>query len=214
MSRRKKVHFAEMKEMSNVFEYPENMKGKWRKHFGNDNPVWLEVGCGRGEYTIGLARLYPDVNVIGIDVKGSRMWHGAKIAEKEGLGNVAFLRIKLEQILDFFSVDEVNRIWITFPDPQPRVGKENKRLTSKRFLDFYEQVCVTGSFVNLKTDNSDLFNYSIDEFKAHVNYELEQTTHDLYSQTRELQELDLKTYYELRFLSDGLKIKYLRSKLI
>src|SRR5690606_15178275 len=137
------------------------MKGQWAaKHFGNDRPIVLELACGKGEYTVNLAKLFPALNFIGVDYKGNRIWRGAKTALEEGIPNVAFLRIQIETILDYFSEDEVSQIWITFPDPQPQKSREKKRLTHPSFLAKYREILNPGGIVHLKTDNDGLFAYT------------------------------------------------------
>jgi tRNA (guanine-N7-)-methyltransferase len=157
MARRKLKHFAEMAALPNVLEYPENMPGKWAEHFGNNNPLVLELGCGTGAYTISLAERYPDKNFIGVDIKGARMWHGATAAHQDGKTNVAFLRIVIENIAEYFAPNEVSEIWITFPDPHPREGKARKRLCSPRFHEIYRKFIQPVGKLHLKTDNQELF---------------------------------------------------------
>src|SRR5687768_8933057 len=140
MGQKKLVRFAELETFSNVLQYPENMAGNWAQFFKNNSPIILELACGKGEYAVGLAQLYPNKNFIGIDLKGNRIWVGAKKALQIKLTNTAFLRIEIDKIPEFFAPGEVNEIWITFPDPQPRTGKAKKRLTHPKFLRLYEQI--------------------------------------------------------------------------
>jgi len=164
--------FAEIDTFSNVLQLDagKEFKGKWSgDFFKNNNPLVLELACGKGEYTVNLATMFPDKNFIGIDYKGNRIWRGAKTALEEGVSNVGFLRIQIESILDYFAVGEVDEIWITFPDPQPQISREKKRLTSSRFLDMYKVIVRPGGFINLKTDNDDLHAYTaekIDRIKS------------------------------------------------
>ena len=167
MGKNKLQKFAEMETYSNVFQYPFARlqadggfygKGKWHEFFGNCNPIVLELGCGKGEYTVGLAKIFPDKNFIGIDIKGARMWTGAKESNIEGLKNVAFLRTDIELITEFFATDEVAEIWITFPDPQMK--KVRKRLTSTRFMALYQQILKPQGIVHLKTDSPFLYAYT------------------------------------------------------
>ena len=140
MGQKKLVRFAELETFTNVLQYPENMPGKWNAFFNNNYPIILELACGKGEYAVGLAQLYPGKNFIGIDQKGNRIWVGAKKAMQQGLENVAFLRIQIDRILEFFGKEEIDEIWITFPDPQLRISKLKKRLTHPKFLRLYQQI--------------------------------------------------------------------------
>lgn len=143
-----------------MLEYPDNMKGKWNDFFKNDHPVILELACGKGEYTIGLAQIYPEKNYIGVDIKGNRLWVGAKFALNHPLNNVAFLRTQIHKINTYFSANEIDEIWITFPDPQLRLSKAKKRLTHPAFLRLYSQILKPGGKIHLKTDSPDLYNFT------------------------------------------------------
>ncbi|GAA4099676.1 tRNA (guanosine(46)-N7)-methyltransferase TrmB [Mucilaginibacter panaciglaebae] len=212
MGKDKLRRFAEIENFGNVLQLDAGKpyKGAWSKElFKNDNPVVLELACGKGEYTVNLARLFPDKNFIGIDYKGNRIWRGAKTAIEDGVNNVAFLRIQIENLLDYFAPGEVDEIWITFPDPQPQLSREKKRLTSPRFLEKYKVLLRPGGFVNLKTDNDGLYAYTaekIDELslKEHVN------TADLYHSEFADEVLSIKTYYEKKYLADNKNINYLK----
>ena len=220
MGKGKLAKFAEMKEMSNVFEYPFSvvdnvpftMKGHWRdEYFHNDNPIVLELGCGKGEYTVGLARLYPDVNFIGVDIKGARMWTGAKLALEQQLPNVAFLRTSIEIIDRFFDRDEVQEIWLTFSDPQMK--NVHKRLTSTFFMERYRRFLVDGGLIHLKTDSNFLFTYT--RLRVERNgLPTDVCTDDLYHATPEglmgSPLLTIQTYYESMWIERGLNIRYLR----
>ncbi|MDP4187482.1 MAG: tRNA (guanosine(46)-N7)-methyltransferase TrmB [Bacteroidota bacterium] len=222
MAKHKLARFAQMKTFGNVLEpaFEEcfrtdyKLKGKWNEqYFKNDHPIVLELGCGKGEYTVGLGKKYPLKNFIGIDIKGARMWRGAKQALEGNLTNVAFLRTRIEFINSFFAENEVSEIWITFPDPQLRKGRANKRLTSSRFLASYKQFLSDEGLIHLKTDNDFLYHYTLDV--AQLN-KLEVLVHtdDLYNSVfRETEESDIKTFYEQQFLEAGLSIKYLKFKL-
>jgi tRNA (guanine-N7-)-methyltransferase len=160
MAQKKLKRFGEIKAFPNVLEYPENMKGKWNDFFKNNNPVILELACGKGEYTTGLARMYSQKNYIGVDIKGNRLWVGAKFALSHHLSNVAFLRTQIDKINSYFSANEVDEIWITFPDPQLRLSKVKKRLTHPNFLRLYDQFLKSGGKIHLKTDSPDLYNFT------------------------------------------------------
>lgn len=194
-----------------VFAYPEDKAGQWNAFFGNDHPLVLEVGCGTGRYTIGLARMFPEKNFLGLDIKGSRMWHGAKTIESEGLTNAAFLRTQMASIQNYFAPGEVAEIWITFPDPQPRESRERKRLSSPRFLDLYRPFMQKDGIVHLKTDNQALFDYSEEAWRAH-GMQIEMQTRDLYAAPLADAVLGIKTTYEERYLAQGLPICYMRAR--
>ena len=224
MAKNKLRRFSEMKDWSNCFEptmdaitlenFP--LKGNWNKdHFKNENPIVLELGCGKGEYSIGLSQHFPTKNFIGVDIKGARIWVGAKEAVEKEFSNVAFLRTKIDFISSFFAKDEVDEIWLTFSDPQPI--KPNKRLTSKYFIERYRQILKTGGIIHLKTDSDVLFESTLEQI-AENNYELLESTWDLYSEMD--QNLDqttkdifhIKTHYENLFVSRGSVIKYCKFK--
>jgi tRNA (guanine-N7-)-methyltransferase len=189
------------------------VKGKWRDQiFKNMNPVILELGCGKGEYTTGLAIRFPEKNFIGVDIKGARMWRGAKTASELNLPNTAFLRTRIEFINSFFSEDETDEIWITFPDPHPGGRNSGKRLTSPWFLNRYRMFLKDKGVIHLKTDNSELYNYS-EKVALHNNLELIYSTCDLYAEISANVIPDIKTHYEKIFLNDGLKINYLSFRL-
>ena len=225
MSKGKLAKFADMARYENVFQYPysvvENvpfeMKGHWRDmYFHNDNPIVLELGCGKGEYTVELARLYPDVNFIGVDIKGARMWTGATQALNDGLKNVAFLRTNIEIIDRFFGPDEVQEIWLTFSDPQMK--NVRKRLTSTYFMERYRRFLVDGGIVHVKTDSNFLFtytNYVVDENKLPVLFRTDDLYHTLsVEKDEEVQRiLGIQTYYEQQWIARGLNIKYLKFQL-
>ena len=232
MSKGKLQKFAEMETFKNVFQYPYGvisevpfeMRGHWREqYFHNDNPIVLELGCGKGEYTVGLARVYPNINFIGVDIKGARIYTGAKQALEEGLENVAFLRTSIEIIDRFFNEDEVQEIWLTFSDPQMK--NVHKRLTSTFFMIRYRRFLIDGGLVHLKTDSNFLFTYTtymVDVNKLPVLFR----TEDLYGnelgegsvveeqmdeKTREI--LGIHTYYENQWIERGLNIKYIKFQL-
>jgi tRNA (guanine-N7-)-methyltransferase len=185
------------------------IKGKWNKEiFKNENPVVLELGCGKGEYSVGLATRYPDKNYIGVDIKGARMWRGAKTSNDKKLPNVAFLRTRIEFINSFFETDEVDEIWITFPDPHPGRRNSNKRLTSPWYLNAYRRFLKNKGIVHLKTDNKELFEYTR-SVVIHNNLEVNFLSDDLYSEDLPDDILSIKTHYEKIFLAAGLKINYI-----
>jgi tRNA (guanine-N7-)-methyltransferase len=188
------------------------IKGKWNKElFKNDNPIVLELGCGKGEYTVGLASNFLQNNYIGIDIKGARMWRGAKTAGERDLKNVAFLRTRIEFINSFFSVNEVNEIWITFPDPHPGGRNSNKRLTSPWFLNSYRLFLKDKGLIHLKTDNTELFEFT-EKVLDYNNLQTIVSTNDLYSENSD-DVLSIKTHYEKMFLAAGMKINYLSFRL-
>jgi tRNA (guanine-N7-)-methyltransferase len=190
-----------------LYQSDYRLKGKWSEVFGNDNPIVLELGCGRGEYTVALARKYPEKNFMGIDVKGARLWRGAKTAHSENLFNVAFLRIRIDFIVSCFAAGEVSEIWITFPDPQVR--KENKRLTSLRFLDRYRLFLKPNGFVHLKTDSLLLHEYTCCLVQD-SGFPLYECYTDIQTQCDNELLLNIRTYYEELFASQGLPIRYLK----
>jgi tRNA (guanine-N7-)-methyltransferase len=193
-----------------VFKTDHLVKGKWRgMYFKNNNPIILELGCGKGEYTIKLAEKNPDKNFIGVDIKGNRIWVGAKIALENKLTNVMFLRTRIEFIASFFGVDEVDEIWITFPDPQETISRRRKRLTSSIFLKKYSGFLKKDGIINLKTDNDILYNYTLELLKQN-NLNLILSTFDLYNSGYVSNTGDIKTHYEQIFLKEGKPIHYLQ----
>lgn len=228
MGKNKLKKFAHVKENEYVFEpaFAEiknqdyRLKGKWSEEFGNDNPLVLELACGKGEYSTGMAKIYPEKNFIGIDIKGARIFTGAKEAKEEGLSNVRFLRTKIDLISKFFAENEVSEIWILFADPQ--MQKPRKRLTSSLFLDRYKFILKEGGLLNLKSDSTELYEFtrdeSIPEFnQSHRAFQFETVfdTDQLYEEgIQKLDEieqrvLNIRTYYEQMWLEQGKKIKYL-----
>ena len=212
MGKDKIRRFAEIETFSNVLQLDAGkpFKGNWSKSFfKNNNPVVLELACGKGEYTVNLAKMFPDKNFIGIDYKGNRIWRGAKTALEESVPNVAFLRMQIENLLDYFAPGEVDEIWITFPDPQPQLSREKKRLTSPRFLDMYRVILKPGGFINLKTDNDGLHIYTAEKI-AELGLELLIKTEDLYHSEYADEVLSIKTYYEKKYLQHNKNINYLK----
>ena len=191
-----------------VFKKDYKLKGKWGdEFFGNHKPLILELGCGKGEYTVGLARNNPDANFIGIDVKGARMWRGAKTALENNMKNVGFIRTRIGLINSFFGKDEVSEIWVTFPDPQPK--KYYKRLTSTRFLGYYQKFIKNNGFINLKTDSVELYTYTKKLIELN-NMDLVTDTDNLYNSDLVDETLSIKTFYEQQWLEQGKPIHYLR----
>jgi tRNA (guanine-N7-)-methyltransferase len=187
------------------------LKGFWHeKFFLNTKPICLELGCGKGEYTYGLALKYPDKNFIGVDLKGARMWKGASDARKDGLKNVAFVRSKIELLEHFFGAEEISEIWLTFSDPQPKY--ERRRLSSPRFLNLYHNILKPKALIHVKTDNTDLFNYTLSVIK-HFDLPLHYSTEDLYASDYEGDASEIQTFYEKKYLAEGTPIKYLRFSL-
>lgn len=190
-----------------------HLRGAWKKEvFHNDNPLVLELGCGKGEYTIGMALHFQDKNFIGIDIKGARMWKGAKASHEGKIMNASFLRTRIELISSFFAPDEVDEIWITFPDPQPTERRKKKRLTSPGFLKLYQAFLVDGGIVHLKTDSDLLYDYTLNLLKDN-KLEILFNTSNLYHSDIVDDILDIKTYYENKFLETGSNINYLKFRL-
>jgi tRNA (guanine-N7-)-methyltransferase len=186
-------------------------RGRWNEYFHNDRPIVLELGCGKGDYTVALAHTRPDRNYVGVDIKGARLWRGAKTAVEKEMTNVAFLRTKIELIDQFFGPEEVSEIWITFPDPQPK--KPNKRLTCPRFLDTYKKILKPDSIVHLKTDSQELHLYTLEEVVAEAGYPVEFATADLYASGYDGEAMLVQTFYEKQFLAEGKPITYLKFRI-
>ena len=212
MGKDKLRKFAEIDTFANVLQLDagKTMKGRWAsQHFGNEQPVVLELACGKGEYTVNLAKLFPERNFIGVDYKGNRIWRGAKTALEEGISNVAFLRIQIETILDYFADHEVAEIWITFPDPQPQISREKKRLTNPSFLAKYQRILIPGGIMHLKTDSDGLFAYTQEKLADTKADILAQTT-DLYQSDLVDEVLSIKTHYEKKYLETAKNINYVK----
>jgi len=208
MGQKKLKRFTEIKTFSNVLEYPENMQGKWNAFFRNNNPVILELACGKGEYTVGLAQLYPHKNFIGVDIKGNRIWAGAKTALDKELANVAFLRTQIDKINQYFTKDEIEEIWITFPDPYLRKSKARKRLTHPKFLRLYKQFLRPGGLVHLKTDSPDLYRFTKTVI-ALYDLKIVSDINNLYKSSTISEELKIKTHYESLDIAKSNTVFYL-----
>ncbi|HRY33173.1 MAG TPA: tRNA (guanosine(46)-N7)-methyltransferase TrmB [Bacteroidales bacterium] len=220
MTKNKLERFAENREFRNMFQPRwEDLqqgfafKGRWRDFFGNDHPIVLEVGCGKGEYTVNQAIRNPGKNYIGVDIKGARMWRGCKTSNDLGLTNVAFIRTHVQLLHHFLQRAEVSEIWITFPDPQPRQSREKRRLTAPRFLSLYGYLLKEGGLIHLKTDNRDLYDYSLEVIREHRHLPVF-ATHDLYSEAAAPEPaISIQTFYEKMFLEEGKPICYLAFRL-
>ena len=212
MGKDKLKRFAEVDTFSNVLQLDAGklFKGQWNTgFFKNNSPVVLELACGKGEYTVNLATMFPGKNFIGIDYKGNRIWRGAKTALEENVTNVAFLRIQIETLLEYFEPEEIDEIWITFPDPQPQVSREKKRLTSARFLEKYREVLKRGGYIHLKTDNDELHSYTAVKIEE-TGLKLHIKTEDLYDSAYADEALSIKTHYEKMYLKANKNINYLK----
>ena len=221
MGKNKLGRWAEMKYFGNVIEPETNdikkgsypLRGRWNtEYFKNNNPISIELGCGKGEYTLGLAIRFPDRNFIGVDIKGARIWRGAKTAVEKNISNVLFLRIRIEFINSFFAENEADEIWITFPDPFPKPKNENRRLTSPPFLNLYRKILKERGIIHLKTDNYELYKYTLSlvEFNR---LEMVTAKEDLYSGSFENEILSIRTHYEDLFLKENKKINFLSFRL-
>lgn len=218
-NKNKLQRFAENLTFDNLFQYSYEeviqgfpFKGKWHEFFRNNNRIVLELGCGKGEYTIGLARKHPNVNFIGIDIKGARMWRGLKTSKDEDLKNVAFIRTRINLVEYFFGKDEVDEIWITFPDPQVKASWERKRLTSPQFLNLYRSFLKPEGIIHLKTDALLLYDYSMEVIKQDEHILL-YANEDIYSSDLKNEITEIQTFYEKKWISYQTKIRYLKFKL-
>jgi tRNA (guanine-N7-)-methyltransferase len=208
MGQKKLIRFEDLKSFSNVLQFPKNIAGKWNHFFKNINPITLELACGKGEYAVGLGQLHSKKNFIGIDLKGNRIWVGAKKALENNLTNVAFLRTEIDQVAEYFAKNEVWEIWITFPDPQLRKSKAKKRLTHPKFLRLYQQFLVPGGLIHLKTDSPDLYFFTklvIDLYQCHLHKDLD----NVYKEETVNEELKIKTHYESLDIAGSSRIHYL-----
>ncbi len=220
MGRKKLWRLAELEDFDNLIQLtdqPEQedfrLRGAWAKdHFKNGNPITLELACGKGDYTVALAEKHPDRNFVGIDMKGPRLWSGCVAAQERGLTNVAFLRIEILNLAHYFAEEEIDKIWITFPDPFLKNGKFRKRLTATRYLTAYKQVIKEGASIHLKTDSNPLFDFSLKSLIEN-RYVIEEKIDDVYDDEKRHEDLYIKTNYEKRHLADNRVIKYVRFSL-
>lgn len=204
------LHFPNLFQVQSLPDSPDaEIKGKWRTDFfKNPGAIVVELGCGKGDYTIGLSRNFPEKNFIGVDIKGARLWRGCKTASEEGLKNVAFVRTRIEFIDKIFAEEEVDEIWITFPDPQPQ--KENKRLTSENFLNRYRTILKKGGIINFKTDDTALFEYTVEEVVKKNNYPIHDISYNVYTQpAKNPAAAQFQTFYEQMWLEEGKTIRYI-----
>lgn len=212
MGQNKLERFAAIKGFPNVLQNPPGMKGRWPSHFGNENPITLELACGKGEYTVGLSAMYPGRNFIGVDVKGNRLYVGAKKCIAANRLNAAFLRTKIDQIAEFFGPAEVSEAWITFPDPQLRRAHAKKRLTHPKFLRLYQQFMVPGGLIHIKTDSPVLYRFTLMVIQLY-GLELVTAIDDVYGGESVLAELQIKTHYEALDIAGSNRIHYISFKL-
>lgn len=212
MGHKKLKRFAEIETFPNVFQYPEGMQGKWQEVFKNHHPIVLELACGKGEYTIALAEKYPNKNLIGVDLKGNRIWKGASYALSKGLANAAFIRTQIGMIANYFSPGEVEEIWITFPDPQLRQSRAKKRLTHPNFLKEYEKILKKDAVIHLKTDSPDLYAFTKEVIDWCGLIPLDDLQ-DVYASPDIHDDLRIKTYYETLDIAKSNKVFYLRWQL-
>jgi tRNA (guanine-N7-)-methyltransferase len=208
MGQKKLQRFSEIKSFPNVLEYPENIQGKWSGFFKNNNPIILELACGKGEYAVGLAQLDLQKNFIGVDIKGNRLWVGAKFALENDLKNVAFLRTQIDKISQYFLKDEIDEIWITFPDPQLRFSKARKRLTHPKFLRLYQEILKTHGKIHLKTDSPDLYFFTKKVIELY-NLTLISDINNVYAEEYLTPELAIQTHYEKLDIANSNAVFYL-----
>lgn len=208
MGQKKLVRFEAIKSFPNVLQYPDNIKGNWYTHFHNHQPITLELACGKGEYSVNLGRQHKDKNFIGVDIKGNRIYIGAKQALAEGLRNVAFMRAQIGRLTEYFAPGEVEAIWIIFPDPFLRDSKAKNRLTHPRFLKLYQQILPPNAVIHLKTDSKELYDFTLETIHEQ-NCIIRENIADIYGQGRATGALAIKTFYEQMHLADGRTIYYI-----
>ena len=212
MGQKKLIRFAELLSFPNVLQYPKGMAGKWNEFFQNEHPITLELACGKGEYAVGLARLYPERNFIGIDVKGNRIWVGARIAIKEQLKSVAFVRSQIDKVTDYFAPGEIAEIWLPFPDPQLRGSKFKKRLTHPKYLRMYQSILRRGGLIHLKTDSPSLYRFTKEVIRLY-DLQVRVDLDDIQKEPTLDEELKIKTHYEGLDIAGSQKVHYLRFSL-
>ena len=208
MAKKKLIRFEAIRTFPNVLQYPEGMTGQWHVFFKNRNPITLELGCGRGEYTFALAGRYPEKNFIGVDLKGNRIYAGAKKCLEDNIANAGFLRTQIAKITDYFAPMEVGEIWITFPDPQLRNSKAKKRLTHPRFLRLYQQILSVGGLIHLKTDSPDLYKFTLMVIEM-CGLTLHKASDNLYAHDLINDVLTIRTHYENLDIAKSSRIHYL-----
>lgn len=212
MGQKKLVRFEAIRGFKNVLQYPENMAGTWKEHFGNQQPITLELACGKGEYTVGLATLHPQRNFIGVDVKGNRIYIGARKALQDNLGNAAFLRTQIDRIAGYFAPGEVESVWITFPDPQLRRSRARRRLTHPKFLRLYQQFLAKDGDIHLKTDSPVLYRFTLQVIDTY-GCTLKEAIDDVYAGGDASPELQIKTHYESLDIAGSNRVHYIRFSL-
>jgi tRNA (guanine-N7-)-methyltransferase len=208
MGHKKLIRFQAIDSFANVLQYPENMPGKWKDFFKNENPITLELACGKGEYTVGLSKIYKDRNFIGVDVKGNRIYSGALECLQQNILNAAFLRTQIDKIDSYFLAAEVSEIWITFPDPQLRTSRAKKRLTHPRFLRLYQQILKPGGLIHLKTDSPSLY-YFTRLIAGLYELEIRDATEDVYARPGNAPEILIKTHYEKLDIAESKQVYYI-----
>ena len=208
MAQKKLERFEAIKSFPNVLQYPEGMAGHWKDFFHNTHPIYLELACGKGEYAVGLAKIFPEKNFIGVDLKGNRMYIGAKKCLDEHITNAAFLRTQIDKINGYFAKDEAQEIWLTFPDPQLRKSKAKKRLTHPRFLRLYQQFLPKGGLIHLKTDSPNLYAFTLLVIEMY-GLILHEKNDNIYAQPEIKEELKIQTYYESLDIAKSRRIHYI-----
>ena len=208
MAQKKLARFNEINDFKNVLQYPEGMQGKWNGFFKNENPITLELACGKGEYTVEMAQMFAKKNFVGVDIKGNRIWRGAKTALEKNITNAAFLRTQIDKISEYFSTGEIDEIWITFPDPHLRKSKAKKRLMHPKFLRLYQTFLKHGGLIHLKTDSPDLYQFT-KTVVAMYDLKIISDIDDLYKNENIKEELKIRTYYESLDIAKSNKVFYL-----
>ncbi len=212
MGNKKLQRFEAIRDFSNVLQYPEGMQGRWKDFFGNENPIVLELACGKGEYTVGLSAMYPDRNFVGVDIKGNRIYSGALECLKNNLSNAAFLRVQIDKIDQYFSSNEVSEIWITFPDPHLRTSRAKKRLTHPRFLRLYQSILTPSASIHLKTDSPELFYFT--KFVADLyDIDILDISENVHARPDNNDELRITTHYEKLDIAESRQVYYLHFNL-